>query len=82
MLGYDPFKDMNRYNPDVHYRLYWSNRTQSLVVICVQDFDYHDYYDDHFVDYVGHATEVDANRALVLFKHDLARLAASLTATP
>lgn len=67
MLGYDPKLDYaNRCNSDVHYRLYWSKRSQSLVVICVQDFDYFDYDDNCFVDYAGYATEVDADRALAL----------------
>jgi hypothetical protein len=66
MLGYNPDQDTNRHNPDVHYRLYWSKRTQALVVICVQDFDYFDYDDNCFIDYVAYDTEVDADRALVL----------------
>ena len=66
MLGYNPDLDPNRGNPDVHYRLYWSKRDQALVVICVQDFDYFDYDDNCFIDYVAYDTEVDADRALVL----------------
>jgi hypothetical protein len=30
-------------NPAVHYRLYLSPRTGAPTVICMQDFDYHDY---------------------------------------
>lgn len=66
MLGYDATQDPNRGNPDVHYRLYWSKRSQALVVICVQDFDYFDYDDSCFIDYVAYATEADADRALAL----------------
>lgn len=67
MLGYDVDQDWtNRGNPDVHYRLYWSTRKQALVVICVQDFDYFDYDDNCFIDYVAYGTQADADRALVL----------------
>lgn len=66
MLGYDATQDMARNNPNVHYRLYWSKRSQALVVICVQDFDYDDYDDDGFIDYVSYDTEADADRALAL----------------
>jgi hypothetical protein len=67
MLGYNATYDYaNRWNSDVHYRLYWSKRSQSLVVICVQDFDYPDYDDNCFIDYVAYDTQVDADRALAL----------------
>lgn len=66
MLGYDAAQDLNRNNPDVHYRLYWSKRKNALVVICVQDFDYFDYDDSCFIDYTAYDTQDDADRALVL----------------
>jgi hypothetical protein len=66
MLGYDATQDSNRYNPDVHYRLYWSKRSRSLVVICVQDFDYFDYDDSCFIDYAAYDTQADADAALAL----------------
>lgn len=69
MLGYDAALDVNQDNPNVHYRLWFSPRKQALVVICVQDFDYPDYYrinPDGFVDYTAYATQADADRALAL----------------
>lgn len=80
MLGYDAAQDYaNRCNSDVHYRLYWSKRSQSLVVICVQDFDYPDYDDNCFVDYVAYTRESDADVALVRFLDSVRVIAASVT---
>lgn len=77
MLGYDATEDMARYNPNVHYRLYWSKRTNSLVVICVQDFDYPDYDDDCFVNYAAYTTEADADVALTQFLTHVMLIAAA-----
>lgn len=49
MFGYDPGTDMNRFNREVHYRLYLSPSDNKPCVICVQDFDYRDYDSDRFI---------------------------------
>ena len=69
MLGYDATQDMAQYNPDTHWRIWFSPRKQALVAINVQDFDYGDYFlinPDGFVDYTAYATQADAQRGIAL----------------
>lgn len=63
LYNLDPAKDRNRTNPDVHYRLYLGSGDH-LMVICVQDFDYHDYDQNRFVTYQAWETEEEALAAL------------------
>lgn len=59
----DPSKDTNRFNPEVHYRLYDSERSGPTVV-CVQDFDYCDYDGTRFLSYEAYPDENSAEIAL------------------
>jgi hypothetical protein len=59
----DPDRDTNRFNPDVHYRLYDSERCGPIVV-CVQDFDYIDYDGTRFLSYDAYPDESSAEIAL------------------
>jgi hypothetical protein len=43
-----------------HYRRYLSQRAERIVVICVQDFDYHDYEPSRFVDLQAFPTHEEA----------------------
>lgn len=49
-----------QYERDVHYRRYLSEREDRVVVICVQDFDYHDYDEARFVDLASFPDEASA----------------------
>ena len=81
MFGYDPDRDPNRFNSDVHYRLYFSPRDDAgAVVICVQDFDYYDYSPSHFIGYQAFATEEEAERALDSLRADAAKILGLRTA--
>lgn len=64
MFGYERERDKNRWNSEVHYRLYFSPRDEEVVVICVQDFDYDDYDDAGFIGYEAYETESSARLAL------------------
>ena len=53
----------HRHNRAVHYRRYLSNRPgQRIVVVCVQDFDYHDYDPDRFVDLQSFTSKDEARQ--------------------
>lgn len=60
----DPEKDTARYDPEVHYRLYDSER-HGPTVVCVQDFDYVDYDGTRFLSYEKYATQQEAEMALM-----------------
>jgi hypothetical protein len=47
-MGLD-LTDSHRYNSDVHFRRYLG-RDDAVVVVCVQDFDYHGYVTSRFLD--------------------------------
>lgn len=68
MLGYDATQDMARHRTDDHYRLYFSKSDRQFVVINVQDFDYRDYDDRCFADYVAYDTQANADVALAQLK--------------
>ncbi|MFD8545602.1 hypothetical protein [Streptomyces sp. NPDC059649] len=51
-----------RYESAVHYRRYL-DRNDEVVVVCVQDFDYHDYEPHRFVDLAAFKTELEAGAA-------------------
>lgn len=59
--------DAHHLNPDVHYRLYRSKRTNLPIIICVQDFDYVDYDARQILSPDAWHNEVDANNALRAF---------------
>lgn len=73
MFGYRRELDRARYNPDVHYRLYLSH-DEGAVVICVQDFDYHNYDDNRFIGYESFETEEAAEVALAKVREDAAKV--------
>ncbi|MGW7283912.1 hypothetical protein ACWGH4_00175 [Streptomyces sp. NPDC054847] len=63
----------HRYNPRVHYRRYLSHRPeQGIIVICVQDFDYHDYEPSRFLDLASFDTDEEA-RLSPLSAYDVAQ---------
>lgn len=51
----------HRGNRDVHYRRYLSLQDHRIIVICVQDFDYHDYEPSRFIDLQAFSTEEEAS---------------------
>lgn len=51
-----------RHNRDVHYRHYLADNGR-ITVVCLQDFDYHDYDPSRFVDEETYKTEAEAKRA-------------------
>lgn len=63
MLGYDAKQDMNRHNPDVHYRVYFCKPQGQFNGVCVQNFDYYDLDAKCFVDYTSYDTQADADAA-------------------
>lgn len=71
MLGYDPESDRHRFTADVHYRLYLG-RGDKPCVICVQDFDYHDYDQRRLLSNKAFTTESEAADALRLLLLDAA----------
>lgn len=53
-----------RHDRDVHYRRYLGNDGKPTV-ICVQDFDYHDYDRSRFLDLRAFSSKVEAQWALI-----------------
>lgn len=74
MFGYDPDKDMNRFNPDVHYRFYLSRKDNRATVIEVRDIDYPDYDANRFIGPWAFDNEDTANRALEALLLDAAKI--------
>lgn len=76
MLGFDWDNDSGRFNPDVHYRLYYSHteRGGGAVVICVQDSDYNDYDRGCFIGSQSWKNERDAEAALEKLKEDAVKI--------
>lgn len=74
MFGYDPAKDMNRFNREVHYRLYLSPRDNKPGVIPMQDFDYAGYDNARFIGPWAFDDESDAEQFLQTLMLDAAKL--------
>lgn len=69
VLFVDPAEDPNRSNPEAHWRLYWTTGN-SLITVCVQDFDYEDYA-GRFVTTRAFESEQEAEDALVVLRQEL-----------
>lgn len=63
MYNLDPEKDRNRYNSEMHFRLFHP-KSGLPTVVCMQDFDYRDYDYSRFMTYEGYKTEEEALAAL------------------
>ncbi|MGP3777006.1 hypothetical protein ACTWJ8_39855 (plasmid) [Streptomyces sp. SDT5-1] len=48
---------VHQHAPGVHYRRYLSQRDHRIIVICVQNFDYHHYEASRFVDLQSFTSE-------------------------